>query len=65
MKILVDQLKGDALVLIYNIQGDLIHSEPFYGSSFTSYIREIPVDEVEYGNSTSVHSGVFDYKVVA
>jgi len=63
MKIMVERLSGDATVLIYNKQGELIHTEPFYGSTFSTYIREIPVAEVEYGCSKAVFSGVFDYKV--
>lgn len=65
MRILVDRMSGDATVLIYNKQGDLIHTEPFYASSFSSYIRQVPVVEVEYGHSTCLSSGVFEYKVVA
>lgn len=65
MKILVDRMLGDATVLIYNKQGDLIHTEGFFGKTVTGYVRDIPVAEVEYGSSRVVFTGEFTYKVVA
>lgn len=65
MKILVDRLVGDATVLIYNKQGELIHTEGFYGKTVSCYVRDIPVAEVEYGHSHALFSGSFEYKVVA
>lgn len=68
MKIQVTKLMGDATVNIYNKQGELIHTEGFSGK-FTgdngTYNRSIPVSEVEYGHSQSLHYGPFEYKVVA
>lgn len=63
MRILVERLTGDATVLIYNKQGELIHTEGFEGKCGSSYIRSIPVAEVEYGHSKAVFSGYFEYKV--
>lgn len=63
MKIVVEKLVGDASVMIYNKQGELIHSEGFYGKTDTSYIRNIPVSEVEYGHSTGLFDGLFEYRV--
>lgn len=67
MKIVVNKLQGDASVNVYNKQGELIHVEGFSGK-FTGnngalYNREIPVDPVEYGHTTSLFDGVFEYKV--
>lgn len=64
MKILVEKLIGDATVLIYNKQGDLIHTEGFTGKTDSQYIRSIPVDTSEYGHTKSLYSGEFEYKVV-
>lgn len=65
MRILVEKLLGDASVNIYNKRGELIHVEGFYGKTDSSYIREIPVPEVEYGHSTALFDKEFEYKVVA
>lgn len=65
MKIMVEKLLGDASVSIYNKSGDLIHVEQFHGKTDTSYIRSIPVVECEYGHSKALHSGSFEYKVIA
>lgn len=64
MKIIVENMAGDATVNIYNKQGELIHTEPFYGKTSSDYIRTIPVAEVEYGHSVAIVSGRFKYKVV-
>lgn len=64
MKILVDRMRGDATVLIYNKHGELIHTEPFYAKDTSCYVRDIPVVEVEYGCSKAVFTGEFEYKVV-
>lgn len=65
MRILVEKLFGDASVSIYNKSGELIHIEQFYGKTNSSYIRNIPVSEIEFGHSLSLHSGsAFEYKVV-
>lgn len=65
MRILVSKLVGDATVLIYNKQGELIHSEAFFGKVLSQYDRTIPVADVEFGCSKGVFSGEFEYKVVA
>jgi hypothetical protein len=65
MRILVDKLYGDATVSIYNKNGELIHTEGFFGKCGSAYIRQIPVVEVEYGHCQAVFSGEFEYKVVA
>lgn len=67
MKIVVDELLGDACVYIYNKQGELIYSEGFYG--FTNgadggYIRTIPVPEVEFGSSKALFNKKFKYRIV-
>lgn len=65
MKIMVESLLGDATVSIYNKQGELIHTEGFYGKTDSSYIRTIPVAEVEYGHAQALFNGEFKYKVVS
>lgn len=65
MKIMVEKMLGDATVSIYNKRGELIHTEGFYGKTDSSYIRTIPVAEVEYGHSQALFNGEFQYKVVA
>lgn len=65
MKIMVESLLGDATVSIYNKQGELIHTEGFYGKTDSSYIRSIPVSEVEYGHAQALFNGEFKYKVAA
>ena len=64
MKIMVSDLVGDATVLIYNKQGELILVEPFCCSGGDRYVREISVDPFEYGYSKALFSGKFEYKVV-
>lgn len=63
MRILVSRMTGDASVTFYNKHGDVIHVEPFYGYTPSQYIREVPVDPVEYGYSQAVYSGIFEYEV--
>lgn len=68
MKIQVSKLLGDASVQIYNKSGELIHTESFSGKlsgKYEPYVRPIPVDFCEYGHSTSLQFGPFEYKVVA
>lgn len=65
MKIVVEKLLGDATVSVYNKQGELIHVEGFYGKTESQYIRQIPVDVVEYGYSRSLNTGEFSYTIVA
>lgn len=70
MRIIVEKLLGDATVYIYNKSGELIYSEGFYGfnrgnSEDNSYIRNIPVAEIEYGYSKALFDKEFEYKVVA
>lgn len=67
MRIIVSKLQGDATVNFYNKHGDLIHVEGFFGK-FTGndgslYNREIPVDPMEYGHTTCLFNGAFEYKV--
>lgn len=64
MKILVSKLLGDATVSIYNKNGELIHTEGFFGKTNSNYVRSIPVDAVEYGHSTCLFNKQFEYKVV-
>lgn len=67
MKVIVKSLKGDATVLLYNKKGELIHTEGFTGSvSGENFIRNVPVDKIEYGYSKSLYSGngKFIYEVV-
>lgn len=63
MKIIVENMAGDASVTFYNKQGEVIHVEAFYGKTSTDYIREVPVDPVEYGYTKAVYSGRFKYVV--
>lgn len=68
MKIQVIKLMGDASVSIFNKTGELIHTESFSGKLSVEngpYNRTIPVSEVEYGYSSSLQFGPFEYKVVA
>lgn len=65
MKIFVNKLVGDAVVLFFNKQGDLIHNEEFYSKEDSQYIRELPVSEVEYGSTKALYSGEFEYKVIS
>ena len=64
MKIVIEKMLGDASVMIYNKQGELIHTEGFYGKTESQYIREIPVARVEFGSSKALHSGLFKYTIV-
>lgn len=64
MKIMVEKLLGDASVMIYNKQGELIHTEGFEGKTESHYIRHIPVDPIEFGHSKGLYSGVFRYTIV-
>ena len=64
MKIIVSEMLGDATVLIYNRHGEVIHQEGFYGKTTESYIRQIPVDPVEYSHSKAVVSGHIKFNVV-
>lgn len=61
--IVVNEMRGDALVRVFNKKGDLVHTEPFYGKTTTGYIRKIPVSVDDYGHSEAVHSGPFTYCV--
>lgn len=63
MKIHVENLLGDAAVFIYNKQGEMIHREEFFGKTDSSYIREIPVDPLEFGHSTSLSDNNFKYTI--
>lgn len=67
MKIVVDELLGDACIYIYNKQGELIYSEGFYG--FTrggdeGYIRSIPVSEAEFGSSKALFNKKLKYRII-
>lgn len=64
MRILVSKLLGDASVMIYNKQGDLIHTEGFHGKTDSSYERTIPVSIVEFGSSRALFNNKFEYMVV-
>lgn len=66
MKILIEQMWGDAAITIYNKQGEVIHVENISGKTSSEYIREIPVDVSEFGSSKALFSGnLLQYKVVA
>lgn len=69
MKIVVSKLLGDASVQIFNKQGELIHTEGFHGKfsgvDSSTYIRQIPVDQFEYGHSQALFDNKFEYKVTA
>lgn len=68
MKIQVSKLFGDATVNIFNKTGELIHTEFFSGhlsGKYDPYLRTIPVSEVEYGYSSSLQFGPFEYKVIS
>lgn len=67
MKILVTKLHGDASVSFFNKQGELVHTEGFAGkvTDGGGYIRNVPVDFVEYSHAVSLSSGVFEYVVNA
>jgi hypothetical protein len=58
MKILVEELRGDAAVMLYNKNGELIHTEGFYGKTTSHYIRNIdtPGDYDNYRVLTSGHA---------
>lgn len=64
MKILIDEMQGDAAITIYNKQGEVIHVEQIEGKTTSTYIREIPVDVAEYSHSKALFSGTLEYKVV-
>ena len=64
MKIIVNEMLGDASVIFYNKLGDQIHVEGFYGKTDSSYIRDLPIDPSEYGSHTALFNKKFDYKVV-
>lgn len=55
MKFLVEELRGDAAVMLYNNRGELIHTEGFYGKTTSQYIRtmDTPGDYDHYRVLTS------------
>lgn len=72
MKVIVSKILGDASVMLYNKQGELIHTEQFSGKvsgdhgPVGGYIRNVPVVSTEYGYAKSLYSGTgqFIYEVV-
>lgn len=63
MRIYVEEMLGDASVTIYNKQGEVIHREEFFGKTISTYVRSIPVAEVEYGHSVALATHPFRYTI--
>lgn len=63
MKIIVNNLDGDACVSVYDKEGTLIHLEEFCGKVDKPYERSIPVEFVDYGSSKALYYGEFDYTI--
>lgn len=64
MKVLVENMYGDAAVFIYNKNGEIIHIEGFTGKTKSSYVRDVPVTELEYSHSNALFTGEFSFKVI-
>lgn len=63
MKIIVEELRGDASVMLYNRNGELIHTEGFYGKTTSQYIRNIDTPG-DYDHYRVLTSGVANIYVV-
>lgn len=57
MKIIVEELFGDAAVMLYDQNGELIHVEGFYGKTTSQYIRNIDTPG-DYHHYRVLNSGV-------
>lgn len=65
MRIIVSKLLGDATVSFYNKNGELIHTEGFFGKCDSCYERSVPVAAVEYSHTTALFDKQFEYRVIA
>jgi hypothetical protein len=66
MRILIEQIQGDASFTFYNKQCEVIHVEQVSGKTSNDYIRSVPVSEAEYGSCKALFSGkLLSYKVIA
>lgn len=62
----IDGKGGDAQVLFHNRSGEIIHTEGFEGymtGENGGYIRKVSIPDVEFGYTTALFSGVFEFVV--